>query len=58
MQAPALKINHTSFITWAVRRGLPYLDCEAANREIVRLNVENLCLRAEIDAMKLAKEAE
>ena len=35
--------------------GLPYLDAEAANVEIVRLNLENMVLQAQLDAMKWSK---
>ena len=45
--------QHTSFIDWIVGANLPYLDAEAANREVVRLTVENLRLKAKLDAAKI-----
>lgn len=33
-----------------VALGMPFMDAEAANREVVRLTVENMRLRAQIDA--------
>ena len=53
---PTLKVDHQSFIAWAVRRGLPYLDAEAANKRIVELTVEVMVLRAEINAMIMVQE--
>ena len=57
MSQPALKIRYPlsnpTLIEAVITRGLPYLDAEAANVEIVRLNLENMVLQAELDAMKM-----
>lgn len=42
--------HRPSFIEMAVTQWLPLLDCEAANKEIIHLTVENLKLQAQIDA--------
>jgi len=42
----------TSLIEQILILGLPFLDAEAANKEIIRLTAENMRLQAEIDAMK------
>ena len=36
-----------------VTQGLPYLTCEEANREIIRLTVEILKLQARLDANEI-----
>ena len=54
-----LRINFTSeypkptIIEHCIRMGLPYLDAQAANEEVVRLTVENLRLQARIDAGRI-----
>jgi hypothetical protein len=55
MPTPALKINYrpTSTIEYCLTRSLPYLDCESANQEIIRLNCEVLRLQAELDSAKI-----
>lgn len=42
--------NPPTLIEKIITRVLPYLDAEAANHEVIRLTVENLRLRAQIDA--------
>jgi hypothetical protein len=42
-----------SIIELLLNLALPYLDAEAANREIIRLNVELLKLKAQIDAQEI-----
>jgi hypothetical protein len=37
------------------RLGLPSLDAEAANREVVRLTVENMRLQSLIDAREIKR---
>lgn len=57
MSQPALKIRYPlsnlTLIEAVITRGLPYLDAEAANVEIIRLTLENMVLQARIDAMKM-----
>ena len=54
-----LRINFTeqypkpTIIEHCVRLGLPYLDAQAANEEVVRLTVENLRLQAALDAREI-----
>ena len=44
-----------SIIAKVLELGLPYLDAEAANREVVRLTIELMRAQAEIDKTKLIR---
>lgn len=61
MAQPALKVRYPlsnqTLIEAFLIQGLPWLDCEAANREVIRLNLELLRLQAKLDAVKM-QEAE
>ena len=52
----AEKYPRQSFIAWAVERGLPWLDCEAANKRILALTIENMFLQAALDALVITNE--
>lgn len=51
------KYLRQSFIAWAVERGLEYLDAESANKRIIELTVENMALRAGLDAAAMREGA-
>ena len=42
-----------NFIAWAVALDTPYMTCEQANAEVIRLKVENLRLQSIIDAGRI-----
>ena len=49
----ATEYPRPTIIEHCVRLGIPYLDAQAANEEVVRLTVENLRLQSLIDAGRI-----
>ena len=44
-----------TLIETIITLGLPYLDAETANREVIRLTLENMQLQAKLDAVAMQK---
>lgn len=42
-----------NFIEWAIRLDTPYMTCDEANAEVIRLKVDNMKLQAALDAEKM-----
>jgi hypothetical protein len=45
-----------TLIETIVTRGLPLLSADEANKKVIELILENMRLRAQIDAVKMVKE--
>jgi hypothetical protein len=47
---------HTSGLERLIALGLPILPADEANKEVLRLTVENMRLQAELDAYRMREE--
>jgi hypothetical protein len=55
---PGLRESPVSELAKLIRLGLPLMDAETANREVLRLTEENMRLKAIIEAQEMKEEGD